>query len=304
MVRDPSPGPRTTPARSRSDRAGRAGRISAPVGGDYADEMQRDPITSDEADHLLSGRSARDDLSDVVSFVRSASALRNARPDAATQARHLAAMSEATHLDPEPGYAPRSRSSVMVGSILRTKIFKVLAGAVAGVVAMGGLAAAHTLPAPAQDVVSAVAELIGIDLPRSNEKADKDKKVKTGADHDGDGVADDNGLHTGTTGTKRGADHDGDGVADDNGHHKGQTTEKRGKDHDGDGVADDNGLRKGDDGDSEDDDADDDADAEGDDDADDEGEDEDDEPKAERSDDASDRSKDARDDNETSNDDD
>jgi len=218
------------------------------VPGDYAGEMDnRTPnFTPDEAEQLLRGRALeRDDLFELRDFVRTAAAATRTQPSVGAERRHLAAIAEATRLEPLSAPAPRSRSNVMVGSILRSKTFKALAGAVAAVVAMGGLAAAQTLPGPAQDAMAEVAERVGIDLPHANEKR--------GADHDGDGIADDNGLHTGQTGEKRGADHDGDGVADDNGLHKGQSDDpatgkdkvKTGKDHDGDGVADDNGKHKG-----------------------------------------------------------
>jgi hypothetical protein len=204
--------------------------------------MERFTITSDEAEQLLNGRAfERDDLFELRDFVRTAASMTRAQPTPQTEQRHLAAIAEARHLEPLTTDAPRTRSKTMARSIIRSKAFKTLAGAVAAVVAMGGLAAAQTLPAPAQDAMAEVAERVGITLPHS-----RDAKVKTGGDHDGDGVADDNGLHTGQTGEKRGADHDGDGVADDNGLHKGQNQEKRGADHDGDGVADDNGLHKGD----------------------------------------------------------
>ena len=224
--------------------------------GDYAGEMEnRTPnLTPDEAEELLRGRALeRDDLFELRDFVRTAAATTRTRPSVGAERRHLAAIAEATRLEPLSAPALRSRSNVMVRSILRSKPFKALAGAVAALVAMGGLAAAQTLPGPAQDAMAEVAERVGIDLPHAKEKR--------GADHDGDGIADDNGLHTGQTGVKRGADHDGDGVADDNGLHKGQTKDKTkpdtdepkpdkvktGKDHDGDGVADDNGKHKGED---------------------------------------------------------
>ena len=260
-------------------------------------------LTPDEAEHLLRGHGPdREELQAVRDFIAMASSTASAVPSEATAQRHRAAMAGAVGLGPEPASFPRSRSNVMVRNVLRSKIFRTFAGALAGVVAMGGLAAAHTLPAPAQDAVSAVAERIGIDLPRSNEK---EKKAKTGLDHDGDGVPDDNGRHSGTTGEKRGKDHDGDGTADDNGLHMGQTKDKRGKDHDGDGVADDNGLRKGDAKPDDDDASEGVDDDEGDDDSegDDDTQGDDDGPKAERSGNASERSKDARGEDDSTNDD-
>ncbi|MCI0343926.1 MAG: hypothetical protein L0221_00595, partial [Chloroflexi bacterium] len=181
--------------------------------------MDRIPdFTPDEAEALLGGRAfERDDLFELRDFVWTAKTVRK-HPSVRAERRHLVAIAEALQLETFSEPAPRPRSNTMARLILRSKTFKAFAGAVAAVVAMGGLAAAQTLPAPAQDAMAEVAARVGIDLPHSTDAptdAPTDAKVKTGADHDGDGVADDNGLHTGQTGEKRGADHDGDGVADD-----------------------------------------------------------------------------------------
>ena len=204
--------------------------------------MDRYDITPDEAEQILNGRAfERDDLFEIRDFVRTAAAMNRMAPSERAARAHIAAIVDATTLEPISAPPPSPRSNRM-RSILRSKVFKTFAGAIAAVVAMGGLAAAQTLPDPAQDAVASVAQKVGIGIPHSQAH---EEKVKRGMDHDGDGTADDNGLHTGQTGTKRGADHDGDGVADDNGLHKGQNKVKTGKDHDGDGVADDNGKHKG-----------------------------------------------------------
>ena len=205
--------------------------------------MERFDITPDEAEQILNGRAfERDDLFEIRDFVRTAAAMNRTRPGKRAEHRHLLAIVEATAIESVPETAPQPRSTTMVRSVLRSKPFKALAGALVALVGMGGLAAAQTLPAPAQDAMAAVADRVGITLPHSEAFT-----AKHGADHDGDGVPDDNGRHGGQTVVKDGADHDGDGVADDNGNHTGQNQTKRGKDHDGDGVADDNGLHKGDD---------------------------------------------------------
>lgn len=204
--------------------------------------MGRYDITPDETERLLIGRAfERDELFEIRDFVRTAAAMNRAVPSERTAQAHIAAIVETARLEPISPPPPSPRSSRM-RSMFRSKLFKTFAGAIVAVLAMGGLAAAQTLPDPAQDAVASVAQKVGIGIPHSQAH---EAKVKRGMDHDGDGVADDNGLHTGQTGTKRGADHDGDGVADDNGLHKGQNKVKTGRDHDGDGVADDNGKHKG-----------------------------------------------------------
>jgi hypothetical protein len=157
-------------------------------------------FTRKQAEDLLAGRMAADQegLRELAGFLRATKAVAYASPSAATEQRHLAAIAEAAALA-EHGvdgrFAPPRRSNVMVATILRSKLFKATAGAVAAVLATGGLAAANTLPGPAQDAVAFVAGTVGIDLPHADDHGND--KVKDGMDHDGDGVADDNGNHYG-----------------------------------------------------------------------------------------------------------
>ena len=184
--------------------------------GDDTGEMTPDRIFDDEqAESLLGGRPTADPHDDVLAaFFRTAKATAAQAPDEATQTLHLAAIAEAaSHIERS---APRSRSRNMVSTIFKRRSAKIAAGAIAVVFATGGLAAADVLPEPAQDAVASIASNVGIDLPDSHED---DAKVKDGMDHDGDGVADDNGKHRGQN--KTGMDHDGDGIPDDNGKRSG-----------------------------------------------------------------------------------
>jgi hypothetical protein len=159
--------------------------------------MERKPeFSPDQVEAILGGRSTPG-AEDLSAFFRAAKAVAAEKPDAGLERRHLAAIAEATTLPPLA--APRTRKARM---ILGTKWFKVIAGAIAAVLSMGGLAAAQALPGPMQDVISAAANTVGIPLPDSDDDdaddaADHEKKAKDGMDHDGDGVADDNGNHKG-----------------------------------------------------------------------------------------------------------
>ncbi len=143
--------------------------------GDYGDEM----------DDITEGLSE-----DIAAFFRTTKAASLRAPEPAIERAHIAAIVEAAHLlEPTPvGQPVTTRRKVM-----RSLWFKISAAAVAAVLGTGGLAAADVLPRPVQDAVATAAQtVLRVDLPSS-----KDKKVKTGLDHNEDGVPDDNGNHYG-----------------------------------------------------------------------------------------------------------
>ena len=225
---------------------------------------QRDEprFVSDEARELVRGlETVSNDLAALATFMRGAETLRAEGPDAATEARHLAAIAQETaRVRASVPAASEQRPSVL--GVLRSRWFKGTAIGLAAVLTTGGLAAARVLPAPAQNAIAAVAEAIGLDLPRADGTNDT---VQSTSDFDGDGIpngedpvpgqpvsendplgdVDGDGIPNGedpeSAQVKDGLDHDGDGVPDDNGNHTGQLAPKDGLDHDGDGVPDDNG---------------------------------------------------------------
>ena len=81
-----------------------------------------------------------------------------APPDEVTAARHLRAMGDA---------AP---AAAVVGRPRRRVVAVAAGAAAAGIFLTGGLAAANTLPAPVQDAVASAAEVVGLDLPRSEDR--------------------------------------------------------------------------------------------------------------------------------------
>ena len=208
-------------------------------------DPDHDPrFVNEEAEELVRGlESVRNDLSSLAAFYRGAERLRSEAPDDETKARHLAAIADEiarqrvlTSSAPAPLRA-RSRG------VVRSRWFKVASIGLAAVLATGGLAAAQTLPAPAQNAIAAVAHAIGIDIPRADEdrrSSDRPSELDPNGDADGDGIP--NGEDPNTP-PKDGRDHDGDGIPDDNGERRGEDKTKDGLDRDGDGTPDDNGER-------------------------------------------------------------
>jgi hypothetical protein len=180
------------------------------------------------------------DPSSLAKFIRAAEQLRMQQPDAAKQAEHLAAIAaETARLR---GTDPAPRRPVVV-TVLRSRWTRAAGIGIAAVLATGSLAAAKVLPAPVQDAVASVADVVGIDLPRSGEADALD------LDLDGDGIpaaddADDRRLLNESISDldedgipaardpddvsriKDGADHEGDGIPDDSGEHKGHDPDK------------------------------------------------------------------------------
>ncbi len=170
----PEAGSGHAPAALRSaaeTKAAKAARNPIAPGGDYPHEMA--DLNDREIDALLSGKNvAGEELSELV---RVAKAAGHQPPDEATEQRHLAAIMQAADLTSTDELRRKKMRKA-----LASRWAKAGAVAAAAVVTLGGLAAANSLPGPAQDAISNAADHAGFDLPKANEKAHSDDEA-TGA---------------------------------------------------------------------------------------------------------------------------
>lgn len=129
--------------------------------GDYEGEMSR--LTDAEIDVVIDGSAPRPALEDLTEFLSSTKLVVRRPIDASVEREHLSAIHEAAR-EPAPTTVIRRPAARP-----KRRALKVAAGALAFVLATGGLAAAHVLPAPAQDAIASVARNVGIHLPSSDD---------------------------------------------------------------------------------------------------------------------------------------
>jgi hypothetical protein len=166
-------------------------------------------------------KAVSNDLTALAGFIRAARRSANEPIDPSIEQQHLAAIAYASRLEAQSNPVRPSRTAV----VLRSRLFKATATAVAAVIATAGLAAAQVLPAPAQDAVAKFANAVGIDLPTSDDAGSpsgsrQDEVYKHRPPHHPGSTVDDSGTG------KAGADN-GDGVPDDNGDHGGEDPDRR-----------------------------------------------------------------------------
>ncbi|MBA3290917.1 MAG: hypothetical protein H0U17_05420, partial [Actinobacteria bacterium] len=133
-------------------------------------------LTDEDIERALAGEHAGDDtsLDDLAAFARDAKAAFRSVPGGAIRATHLAAMNEASaNLQGDPvatraaaaSPSPPRRWKLVLTHLLASLGAKVALVGVAVAATTGGLAAAGSLPQPAQDALANAAEKVGFELP-------------------------------------------------------------------------------------------------------------------------------------------
>ncbi|MGQ0433245.1 MAG: hypothetical protein ACT452_12650 [Microthrixaceae bacterium] len=166
-----------------------------------------DELDDEQMDALLEGSTAVQGLEPVAAVMR--------RLRASAAAEPVPPMSAALRaLLDEPPARVRHLSAVARGSLARAAV----AASVAAVALLGAGAAQNRLPTEFQDIVSSAAELVGIDVPRSQERDSADSggnhrdadgptvDPSGAAGHDGSGGGDGPGDDGSTPGAATGAD--------------------------------------------------------------------------------------------------
>ena len=200
------------------------------AGADSPEMRDRPSLSDQDLDRLLAGKvpDGADPLDrELAGFARDVRAVFCEPPAPEVERRHLAAALAASRLttdkgDPAvkpvsnaagpwwrtaPGASglPKWRRRTVFSSLFASLTAKILTVALAAAAATGGLAAAGSLPAPAQQAAADVASTIGITLPTPHHEAAVTATVTTTVqgDHDDHGVS----------GTVNGDDHEVSGTA-------------------------------------------------------------------------------------------
>ena len=136
-------------------------------------------LSDEEIEQALAGDYAGDDasLADLAAFSLAAKTIFAAAPDDATRAAHVNAIAEAAaDLDVAPAHAskpaassPIRRLKLVLTSLFASLIAKVALVGVALAATTGGLAAAGSLPEPAQEALARAAEKVGFELPAADD---------------------------------------------------------------------------------------------------------------------------------------
>jgi hypothetical protein len=160
--------------------------------GDIEYEVYLAPLDTNTCDRLLAGAVAPEDAppgyADVVRLLDAAAT----EPAAGELAREeeLVAMVATAVLSSTSNHAASPRRSFMPSALSRPRLAAALIAAM--LACSGGLASAGGLPAPAQDVASAILGKVGISIPAANEKAGAERGVggtsieTSGAGHGGE----------------------------------------------------------------------------------------------------------------------
>lgn len=202
-------------------------------GADYPEMRDRPSLSDQDLDRLLAGKvpDGADPLDrELAIFAQDVRAAFVEPPDPAVARQHLAAALAVSRLKSGPAEEPAQvpaapwwrrspsgsagqakwRRRTVFSSMFASLTAKIVGLAVAAAAATGGLAAAGSLPGPAQQAVASVASTVGINLPTPHHDDAVSGTVVEQEDH---GV-------TGTvSGTVRGDDDVSGTVSDDHGEH-------------------------------------------------------------------------------------
>ncbi|MPZ90580.1 MAG: hypothetical protein GEU68_02960 [Actinobacteria bacterium] len=147
-------------------------------------------LSDEEIEQALAGDYAGGDasLADLAAFSLAAKTTFAAAPEDATRAAHVNAMAEAAaDLDVAPAHAskpaasrPIRRVKLVLTSLFASLIAKVALVGLALAATTGGLAAAGSLPEPAQEALARAAEKVGFELPAAGDAEEGEAGVPEG----------------------------------------------------------------------------------------------------------------------------